>query len=73
MLASTKLTSTKSSRRQKSRIDKNLASTKCWRMRGSISLLFGSAESTAADFSQTSLMFSYFSLKVLSPPGAVAK
>jgi hypothetical protein len=64
---------TKFSRRQKSRIDKNLASTKCWRMRRSISLLFGLAESTAADFSQTSLMISYISQKVLIPPHAVAK
>jgi hypothetical protein len=31
------------------------------------------AESTAADFSQTSLMFSYVSQKVLIPPHAVAK
>ncbi len=42
-------------------------------MRGSISLLFGSAESTAADFSQTLLMISYISQKVLIPPRAVAK
>ncbi len=42
-------------------------------MRRSISLLFGSAESTAADFSQTSLMISYISQKVLIPPHAVAK
>jgi hypothetical protein len=42
-------------------------------MRGCISLLFGPAESTAADFSQTSLMFSYVSQKVLIPPHAVAK
>jgi hypothetical protein len=34
---------------------------------------FGPAESAAADFSQTSLMFSYFSLKVLFSPGAVAQ
>jgi hypothetical protein len=33
---------------------------------------FGPAESAAADFSQTSLMF-YFSQKVLIPPRAVAK
>ncbi len=42
-------------------------------MRGSISLLSGPAESTAADFSQTSLVFSYVSQKVLIPPHAVAK
>ncbi len=64
---------TKYSCRQKSRVDKNLTSRKCWRMRGSISLLFGPAESTAADLSQTSLMFSYVSQKVLIPPHAVAK
>ncbi len=69
MLASTKylrrqntcvdkiLASTEISCRRKPRVGKNLGRTKCWRMRGSISLLFGSAESTAADFSQTSLMF----------------
>ena len=38
-----------------------------------ISLLFGSAESTAADFSQTSLMISYVSQKVLIPSHAVPK
>ena len=42
-------------------------------MRGSISLLFGSAESTAADFSQTSLKISYVSLMVLLSLHAVAK
>jgi hypothetical protein len=42
-------------------------------MRGSIFLVFGLAESTAADFSQTSLMFSYVSQKVLIPPHAVTK
>jgi hypothetical protein len=35
--------------------------------------LFGSAESTAADFSQTSLMISYISQKVLIPHYAVTK
>ncbi len=64
---------TKLSRQQKSRVNKDLASTKCWRMCGSISLLFGSAESTADDFSKTSLMISYVSQKVLIPPHAVAK
>jgi hypothetical protein len=34
---------------------------------------FGLAESAAADFSQTSLMFSYFSLKMLISPCAVTK
>ncbi len=42
-------------------------------MRGSISLLFGSAESTAADFSQVSLKITYDSQKVLIPPHAVVK
>ncbi len=35
--------------------------------------LFGLAESTASGFSQTSLMFSYVSQKVLIPPHGVAK
>jgi hypothetical protein len=34
---------------------------------------FGPAKSAAADFSQTSLMFSYFSLKMLCSPRAVTK
>jgi hypothetical protein len=34
---------------------------------------FGPTESTAADFSQTLLMFSYFSQKVLIPPRTVTK
>ncbi len=34
---------------------------------------FSPAESAAADFSQTSLMFSYFSQEVLIPPRAVTK
>jgi hypothetical protein len=67
------LASTKISRRQNSSVNKILASTKCWRRRRRISLLFGSAESTAADFSQTSLMISYVSQKVLISSHAVAK
>ncbi len=67
------LASTEISCRRKPRVNKNLGRTKCWRMRGSISLLFGSAESTAADFSQTSLMFSCVSQMVLIHPHAVAK
>jgi hypothetical protein len=77
------LVSTKISRQQNSRVDKNLASTKfsrrpkpCvdkMRRRRRISVVFGSAESTAADFSQTSLMISYVSQKVLIPSHAVAK
>jgi hypothetical protein len=34
---------------------------------------FGPAESAAADFSQTSMMFSYFSLKTLISPRALTK
>jgi hypothetical protein len=47
--------------------------TKCWRKRRRIPLLFGSAESTAADFSQTSLKIFYVSLMVLISLHAVAK
>ncbi len=50
-----------------------LASTKSWRRRRRIPLLFGSAESAAADFSQTSLKISYVSQMVLIPVHAVAK
>jgi hypothetical protein len=46
------LASTKYRRRQNPGVDKNLASTKSWRRRRRISLLLGSAESVAADFSQ---------------------
>jgi hypothetical protein len=65
------LAPTKISRRQKSRLDKNLASTKCWCRRRKIPFLFGSAESTAADFSQTSLKISFVSQMVLMPLQAV--
>jgi hypothetical protein len=44
-----------------------------WRRCRRILLLFGSAESTAADFSQTSLKISYVSLMVLLSLHAVAK
>jgi hypothetical protein len=57
----------------KSCVNKNLASTKCWRRRRRIHLLFGSAESTAADFSQTSMKISFVSQMVLIPLRAVAK
>ncbi len=73
------LVSTKFLRQQNSRVNKildstkNLTSTKCWRRRRRISLLFGSAESIAADFSQTSLMISYVSQKMLIPSHAVTK
>ncbi len=53
--------------------DKMSASTKNCRIRGRILLLFGSAVSTAADFSQTSLKISYVSLMVFIPLHAVAK
>jgi hypothetical protein len=67
------LASTKSWRRQNLGIDKKLAQTKCWRRCRRIPLLFGSAESTAADFSQTSLKISYISLMVLLSLHAVSK
>jgi hypothetical protein len=51
----------------------NKISTKCWCRRRRIPLLFGSAESTAADFSQTLLKISYVSLMVLLSLHAVAK
>jgi hypothetical protein len=54
-------------------IEKKLAQTKCWRRRRRIPLLFGSAESTAADFSQTQLKISYISLMVLLALHAVVK
>jgi hypothetical protein len=50
-----------------------LAQTKGWLRRRRIPLLFGSAESTAADFSQTSLKISYVSLMMEIPLHAVAK
>jgi hypothetical protein len=46
-------------------VDRILASTKSWRRLRRISLLLGSAESAAADFSQAPLKNSYFSLMVL--------
>jgi hypothetical protein len=55
------LASTKILRRQKSHVDRNPASTKCWQRCRRIPLLFGSAESTTADFSQTSLKISFIS------------
>ncbi len=67
--------STKFWRQQKSCMDENLASTKISRRQNSrvdkrrrrIPLLFGSAESTAADFSQTSLKISFVSQTMLIP------
>jgi hypothetical protein len=67
------LASTKYGRRQNPGVDKILARTKCWRRRRRIPLLFGSAESTAADFSKTSLKISYVSWMVSLSLHAVAK
>jgi hypothetical protein len=73
------LASTKYWHRQNTRVDKILASTKCLRRQNvgagaEVSpFCYGPVESAAADFSQTSLMFSYFSQKVLIPPHAVTK
>jgi ABC-type taurine transport system substrate-binding protein len=65
--------STKSWRRHNLGVDKISASTKCWRRRRRIPLLFGSAESTAAAFSETSLNIFYVSLMMLNCLHAVAK
>jgi hypothetical protein len=77
--------STKCWRPQTIHVDKILASTKYWRRQNlgadknvgacaeASPYCFGPAESAAADFSQTSLMFSDFSQKVLIPPRAVTK
>ena len=73
MFAATEMEATKILRRQNSHVDKILLSTKYWCRCRRISLLFCLAESTAADFSQTSLMISYVSQKVLILPHAVAK
>jgi hypothetical protein len=64
---------TKSWCRQNLGVNKKLAQTKCWRRRRRIPLLLGSAESTAADFSPTSLKISYVSLMVLLSLHAVSK
>jgi hypothetical protein len=64
---------TKSRRRQNLGIDKISASTKCWRRHRRSPLLFCTAESTAADFFQTSLKISYVSLMVLISLHAVTK
>jgi hypothetical protein len=67
------LAPTKISRRQKSRTDKNLVSTKCCRRCRRIPLMFGLAESTAADFSQTSQKISFVSQMDLISLHAVTK
>ncbi len=70
---------TKYWRLQNIRVDKILASTES-RHRQNVGACaeaspycFGPAESAAADFSQTSLMFLYFSLKTLISPRALTK
>ncbi len=82
--ASTKiLASTKDWRRQNIGVDKIRVSTKswhrqeagadkCWCRSRRIPLLFGLAETTAVDFSQTSLKISYVSLMVLLSLHAVS-
>jgi hypothetical protein len=67
------LAPTKSWRLQNLAVVKKLAQTKCWYRRRRIPLLFGLAESTAADFSQTSLKISFVSLMVLLSFHAVIK
>jgi hypothetical protein len=52
---------------------RKILSTKSWRRRRRIPLLFGLAESTAADFSQTPLKISHVSLMVLLALHAVVK
>jgi hypothetical protein len=71
--------STKCWRRQKICVNKMLASTKYLPQQNvgacveASPYCFGPAESAAADFSLTSLMFSHFSQTVLIPPRVVAK
>ncbi len=69
------LASTKHWHRQNIRVDKILASTKYWRRQnlGSNKMLAHVRKHFLTDFSQTSLMFSYFSLKMLISPHAVTK
>jgi hypothetical protein len=66
------LVSTKYIRQQNIGVDKILPRTKSWCRHRSVSLLLGSAESAAADFSQAPLI-SYFSLMVLLSLHAVVK
>jgi hypothetical protein len=63
----------KSWHRQNLGVNKKMAQIKCWCRHRRIILLFGPAESTAADFSQTSLKISYVSLMVLFSLHAVVK
>jgi hypothetical protein len=67
------LASTKCWRQKNTHVDKILVLTKCWRRNRMIPLLFGLAEFTAADFSQTLLKISYVSKMVLIPLHAVTK
>jgi hypothetical protein len=53
--------------RQKLGVDTKLAQTERWRRRRRISFLLGLAESAAADFSQTQLKISCFSLLMVLP------
>ena len=55
----------KTRRQKKLGVSKMLAQTESWRRRRRISLLLGSAESAAADFSQAPLKISYFSLMMV--------
>jgi hypothetical protein len=70
---------TKSWCRQNTSLDKMLVSSKYPRQQNVGACVevspycFGPAESAAADFSLTSLMFSHFSQTVLIPPRVVAK
>jgi hypothetical protein len=61
------LVSTKYWRRQNTGADKIWVPTKYWRRQNVGADAEGSAESTAADFSQTLLKISYVSLMVLIP------
>jgi hypothetical protein len=64
---------TKSSNRQNLGVDKSWRRQKDWRRSRRIPSLLGSAESTAADFSQAPLKISYISLMVLLSLHAVVK
>ncbi len=65
--------STKYIHQQNIGVDKILPQTKSWCWHRSVSLLLGSAESAAADFSKAPLKISYFSLMVLLSLHAVVK
>jgi hypothetical protein len=65
--------STKSWPRKNLGVNKELAQTKRWLRRRRIPLLFASAKSIAADFSQAQLKISYISLMVLLSLHVVVK